>query len=206
MKYKLTGIICVLLITLFVTNPVKAWHSFSLPRVIAGGGAGYFRISLDNCNNQYTSKWSNIYSSQVNFRFYRSSYLTLQYEKYRNEKANEEFKTNITPFWDETFFNVGIRWYSESRRKWNFYTSLGLTFTKIKEQPGLSIFPSSNENNNTKDGKGFFAEIGTDYVIFPHAALFIELELSSVGEGGMPGFVGQSTGGFAVQAGLDLYL
>ncbi len=205
MKNKLAVALLMILFTFLFTNTVSAWQSYFLPRVIAGGGAGYFRISLDNCNNLFRSKWSGIYSGHVNLRFYRSNYLTIQYEKYRNDNAKEEFKTPISPLFEETFYNVGVRWYSEPTRKWNFYTSLGLTFTKIIEKPGLSVFPNSETNSNKKDGRGFFAEFGADYSIFPHAAFFMEIEASSVGEGGMPGFVGQSLGGFAFQAGIDFH-
>jgi len=205
MKNKFTILIFSLLIIFFVTNPVKAWHSFSLPRVIAGGGGGYFRFSLDDFNNLYTSKWDGIYTGHANFRFYRSNYLTLQYAKYRNENAKQENMNSGSPLWEETFYNVGVRWYNENSRKWNFYYTLGLTFTKLKERPGLSVFPNSNENSDSKDGRGFFLEIGADYTIFPHAAFFIEMEISSIGQGGVPAIARHSLGGFAFQAGLDLY-
>jgi len=205
MKNKLGFIVLILLIILFSTNPLKAWHSFSLPRVIAGGGAGFFRISLDAFDHLYTSKWDGIYTGHANFRFYRLNYLTLQYAKYRNEKAKQENLTSNSPLWEEMFYNIGVRWYTESYRKWNFYTTLGLTFTKIEEKPGLSVFPNSNENSGSKDGRGFFLEIGTNYTILPHASLFMEIEISSVGEGGIPAIVGHSLGGFAFQTGLDIY-
>jgi hypothetical protein len=205
MKSKIKVIVFLFLIILISTNPVKAWHSFSLPRIIAGGGAGFFRISLDNFNNLYTSKWGGIYSGHANLRFYRSNYLSIQYEKYKNDKANEEITSPINPVWEETFYNVGVRWYSETTRKWNFYTTIGLTFTKIKEQAGTSLFPESNESSDNKDGRGFFAEFGANYTIFPHAAFFIEMEVSSVGEGGVPAIAKHSVGGFAFQAGLDFY-
>jgi len=205
MKNKLPVLMLALFITLFVTNPAKAWHSFSLPRIIAGGGAGYFRISLGRFNDHYASNWSGIYSGHANLRFYRANYLTVQYAQYRNEKAKAENQSEVSPVWEETFLNVGVRWYSERTRKWNFYTTLGLTFTKIKEQPGTSLFIESNENSDSKDGRGFFAEFGANYTIIPHAALFIEMEVSSVGEGGVPAIAKHSVGGFAFQAGLDFY-
>jgi hypothetical protein len=205
MKSKIKVIVLLFLINLIFTNPVKAWHSFSLPRVVAGGGAGFFRASLDNINNLYTSKWDGIYTGHANFRLYRLTYLTLQYAKYKNENGKQQNDISGNPIWEETFYNVGVRWYSESFRKWNFYTTLGMTFTKIQEQPGLSVFPNSNENSDSKNGRGFFLEIGADYTIFPHAALFWEIEISSVGEGGVPAIVGHSLGGFAFQAGLNFY-
>jgi len=206
MRKKIVSMFLLLFVIFFIQNSAYAWHSFSLPRVIAGGGVGYFRISLGDFNSLYTSKWDGIYTGHANIRFYGANYLTVQYAKYKNDNAKQENDNSGIPVWEETFYNIGIRWYSESSRRWNFFTALGFTFTKIKEQSGLSVLSNSNENSDSKDGRGFFLEAGANYTIFPHAALFMEIEVSSVGQGGTPAIAKHSLGGFAFQVGLDFYL
>jgi hypothetical protein len=95
--------------------------------------------------------------------------------------------------------------YRDVSRKWNFYSGLGLTFAEIKEKPNLSVFPNNISIKFTRDGQGFFLELGADYVFLPHLAFLMEIEITSVGEGGSPAIAGQSLGGFAFQVGMDFY-
>jgi len=184
-----------------------AWDTFLLPKAVAGASAGYFRISLDDFNKIYASRWNYIYGAHVNVRVYRSYYLTLQYEKYKTDKMKQgmEFSSGNegAPVWDEQFINVGIRMYSSSVSRWNFYSGLGLTFITVKEKLGWSVF--ENDPSTKRRGDGFFFELGADYIILPHVALFAEFEITSAGEGGTPGFVGYSLGGYAFQIGIDFY-
>ncbi|MDW7681889.1 MAG: hypothetical protein SCK70_15105, partial [bacterium] len=101
------------------------------------------------------------------------------------------------------FINFGVRWYSDTAGKWNFYTGLGLTLITVEEQAGLSLFV--NSSSDQKKGRGFFLELGTNFQFLPHLAWLVELEMTSAGEGGMPGFVGHSIGGYTFQTGLEFY-
>ncbi len=206
MKIK-SGASLLSIVLLFVlNNSVDAWHSFYWPRLVVGGQVGYFRISLDEFKNLYSSKWDGIYSGQINVRIFRSNYLTVQCENYKNDNARTGFNDGESPVWQEKFYNIGVRWYSDVSRKWNFFSGLGLTFAEIKEKSGLSVFANQPDQKSTQDGQGFFLELGADYTFFPHVAFVLECEITSVGAGGGPAIIGQSFGGFAFQLGLDFYL
>ncbi len=201
--------VLLLLVIIFLGNGtnVFAWDSYLLPNVIAGGGAGYFRISLDQFDQLYRSRWSPVFSGQINVRVYRNYFLTAQYAKYINNKNKESAVDPNTASgnarWEERFINAGVRFYSEAAGKWNFYYTLGLTFISVTEKPGLSVFENTSAENT--DGSGFFFELGSDFNLLPHVNLFLEFEITSAGAGGTPGFVGHSLGGYAFQSGLNFY-
>ena len=119
MKFNILIPVLLIMLLIFVVGDVSAWTTYSLPKVIAGGSVGYFRISLDNFDRIYKSRWDNIYAAHANIRFYRSNYLTVQMENYENGnfKATE---TTEGANWRERFINVGVRWYPDIIRKWNF--------------------------------------------------------------------------------------
>jgi len=178
------------------------WSLLKIPRVIFGGSAGYYRASLDNYTKYYNSRWDVYYSGQASLRLYRMSYLTLQYARFQ---TNNEIGSTGEAEWNERFINIGIRWYNEGRKRWRYYAGFGFTFINVKEKTGFSLLNPNNPNDVWTNGSGFFLEIGGDYAIFPHVGLNLELEASSAGEGGTPGFVGSSLGGYAFLAGLNFH-
>jgi hypothetical protein len=178
------------------------WFLLRVPRVIVGASVGYYRASLDNYTRYYDSRWDAYYSGQANFRVYRMNYLTLQYARFR--KINQVGSVGAAE-WNERFINVGIRWYNEGRKRWRYYAGFGFTFINVIEQAGFSLLAPNDPNNVSTDASGFFLEIGGDYIILPHVALNLEIEASSAGEGGTPGFAGSSLGGYAFLAGLNFH-
>lgn len=188
---------------MFSFNEARAqWSLLRIPRVIFGGSTGYYRASLDNYTRYYDSRWDAYYSGQASVRVYRMNYLTLQYARFR--KTNQVGSVSEAE-WNERFINVGVRWYNEGRKRWRYYAGFGFTFINVKEKAGFSLLAPNNPNNVSTDGSGFFLEIGGDYVILPHVALNLEIEASSAGEGGTPGFVGSSLGGYAFSVGLNFH-
>lgn len=192
-----------LILILVAVNPAQAqWSLLKIPRVIIGGSAGYYRASLDNYTRYYDSRWDVYYGGQASLRLFRMNYLTLQYARF-----NQAQKINSTEMaeWKERFVNIGLRWYNEGRKRWRYYAGFGFTFINVKEKSGFSLLDPYNPNAVSTNGSGFFLELGGDYVVFPHVALNLEVEASSAGEGGTPGFVGSSLGGYAFLAGLNFH-
>jgi len=185
----------------------QEWIFSPMPRVIAGGTIGYFRVSLDNFNDLYSSRWDTYYSGQVSVRFYHSTYACFQYATFT--KAGKTVTIAGTDQtgqaeWKETFMNIGLRRYSDTNEKWRFYTGVGFIFIEIEEAAGISIFANKNTTDTRTEGSGFYLEIGGDYRIIPHVAFGWEIEANSAGEGGNPGFAGSNLGGLAFQLGLNL--
>ncbi len=201
MKTIIRWFVLILLLSL-APETARSWESFRLPRVIAGGSAGYFYLALDDFKSLYSSKWDRLYSGNVNIRVYRGFYLSLQYAQYLNKKAKDDIAASQTVSWDERFVNVGIRRYLDTLGKWNLYSGLGFVFISITELPDATIF-ENNTDGKTK-GKGFYFELGSRRALLPNLGLFLEFEISSAGEGGTPGFVGYNIGGYAFQCGLEL--
>jgi len=196
-----------ILLNIFAINELNgAWSYFRIPQVVFGGSIGYYRASLENYTRIYDSRWDNYYSGQMSVRVYRTNYITLQYARFqKTTEVNDQFPSGEAE-WNERFINVGVRWYSETRKRWRYYAGFGFTFINVKEKAGFSLLAPNNPNDVSTDGSGFYLEIGGDYIILPHVALNLELEASSAGEGGTPGFVGSSLGGYAFLAGLNFHL
>lgn len=201
MRKTITLIVLIGLNIFAIAEANGAWLFLKIPRVILGGSTGYYRASLDNYTRYYDSRWDIYYSGQTSIRIYRMNYLTLQYARF--QKINEANDSEAE--WNERFINVGVRWYSEGRKRWRYYAGFGFTFINIKEKSGFSLLDPNNPNDVSTNGSGFFLEIGGDYIILPHVALNLELEVSSAGEGGTPGFEGSSLGGYAFLAGLNFH-
>ena len=188
---------------LIIDEARGAWSFFRVPTVVLGGSAGYYRASLNNFDRYYDSHWDIYGSAQISARVYRMNYITLQYARF--QKTNEVEALGKAE-WDERFFNIGLRWYGEGRKRWRYYAGFGFTFISIEEKPGLSILAPNDPNDVSTSGSGFFLELGADYIILPHIALNLEFEVSSAGEGGTPGFEGSSLGGYAFLAGINFHL
>jgi len=75
----------------------------------------------------------------------------------------------------------------------------------VEEKAGFSVLEPESTNDVSTDGSGFYLEVGADYIFIPHVGLNIELEISSAGEGGTPGFMGSSLGGYAFLTGLNFH-
>ena len=203
MRKKIAILVLIGLNILVIDDAQSAWSFFRVPRVVLGGSTGYYRASLDNFTRYYDSRWDFYYSGQMSVRVFRMNYLTLQYARF--QKTNDVESVGKAE-WNERFINVGIRWYGEGRKRWRYYAGFGFTFINVKEKSGFSLLDSNNPNDSSTSGSGFFLEIGGDYVLFPHVALNLELEVSSAGEGGTPGFEGSSLGGYAFLAGINFHL
>lgn len=202
------NIIFLLLILLNIftfTEAIAAWSYFTRPRVIFGGSTGFFRASLDNYTSIYISRWDNYHSGQISFRAYKNNYVTVQYARFQKTARINDNNFLGNAKWNERIINVGVRWYSESSKRWRLFTGLGFTFIHVKEKAGFSLLAPDSPNDVSTNGSGFFLEIGGDYLIIPHVALNLELEVTSASEGGTPGFVGSSLGGYAFLAGLNFH-
>lgn len=203
MKKNIAILVLVGLSLLEINEANCAWSFFRVPRVVLGGSTGYYRASLDNFSRYYDSRWDIYYSGQISARLFRMNYLTLQYARF--QKSNEVESLGKAE-WNERFINVGVRWYGEGQKRWRYYAGFGFTFIHIEEKPGFSLLAPNNPNEVSTNGSGFFLELGADYIILPHVALNLELEVSSAGEGGTPGFEGSSLGGYAFLAGINFHL
>ncbi len=203
MRTKITLSLLLGLIIFSGNEACAQWSLLKIPRVIFGGSAGYYRASLDNYTRYYDSRWDAYFGGQASIRVYRMNYLTLQYARF--QKA-EEISPTETAKWNERFINVGVRWYNEGRKRWRYYAGFGFTFINVKEKTSFSLLASSDPNDVSTNGSGFFLELGGDYMLFPNVGLNLEVEVCSAGEGGTPGFVGSSLGGYAFLAGLNFHL
>ncbi len=210
MNRKIISLLSILFLCLITsTGWSQHWRFAPFPRVIAGGTIGYFRVSLDNFSELYNGRWDSYMSGQASVRFYKSTYATFQYATFSKQGKTvsiEETSETGQANWNETFMNIGFRRYTETNRKWRFFTGLGFVFINIEEEPGISVFNNKKPTDTKTSGSGFYLEIGGDYIIIPHVAIGWEIEANSAGEGGNPGFAGSNLGGLSFQLGLNLDL
>jgi len=195
----------VLLILLFFAEAESQWSRHNPPHAVIGGSAGFYRVSFENFTDIYDSRWDYDYSSQVSVRVYRGNYATFQYSRFQKTKKVNTQELSGEAEWDQRFINIGIRWYSDAQKRWRFYSGFGFSFVSVTEKAGFSVLEPESTKDVATHGSGFYLEIGADYIIIPHVGLNIELEISSAGEGGTPGFMGSSLGGYAFLTGLNFH-
>ncbi len=195
----------VLLSLLFFSPAESQWARFNPPRAVIGGSAGFYRVSFENFTDVYDSRWDYDYSSQISIRVFRSNYATVQFSRFKKAEriSSESLLGNAA--WEQRFINVGIRWYSDTQKRWRFYSGFGFSFVSVSEKAGFSVIEPESTKDVATDGSGFYLEVGADYIFIPHVGLNIELEISSAGEGGTPGFMGSSLGGYAFLTGLSFH-
>lgn len=188
-----------------VAEASSGWTWYTFPRLIAGGSAGLFRASLENFPDVYDSRWGGYYSGHANVRIYKAHYLSVQYGQFRKTATTDVNGVPAPAEWAERLLNVGIRWYAEPYRQWRFYSGFGLNFVQVQEKADFSLLKPAATAEVASSGRGFYLEVGTDFVLVPNLGLALELEVSSASKGGAPGFMGSSLGGYLLAAGLNFY-
>ena len=204
-RYTNIFVLLVLINLLFFSQAESQWSRFRQPHAVIGGSVGFYRVSFDNFTDIYDSRWDHYYSSHASIRVYHSNYATIQYSRFQKTKNVDTPELSGEAAWDQRFINIGVRWYSDAQRKWRFYSGFGFSFVNVTEKAGLSVLEPASTKDVSSDGSGFYLEIGADYIIIPHVGLNIEVEISSAGEGGTPGFMGSSLGGYAFLTGLNFH-
>ena len=176
------------------------------PRLVLGGSLGRFRISYDDFDKIYDSRWDNAFGG---FATYMVSAPYNVVVKYRNFSRTDQFTTTdnrkLALEWDEKWYNVGLRYAVLSRRGFSNYFGFGFTFMKIEEAGEYSVF-SQEDLGKERDAGGFFIEFGLHYSLMEYLSLFSELEITSAGLEGKSGFEGNSVGGYYVGVGASLLL
>lgn len=206
MKRIVANLIFIVIIILLWGTPAESqWSRFNPPRAVIGGSAGFYRVSFENFTNIYNSRWDYDYSTQISVRVYRSNYATLQYSRFKKTASISNESLSGEAAWEQRFINIGVRWYSDTQKRWRFYSGFGFAFVSVTEQGGFSVLEPESLADVTTDGSGFYLEIGADYLVIPHVGLNLELEISSAGEGGSSGFMGSSLGGYAFLGGLSFH-
>jgi len=194
---------------LFTTlNTAEAWEYFySQPRIMAGGEIGMFRISLDQFEDIYTSRWGESLGGFAGVRITRAYYFTCKYGQFsQNGKTGKhpESGANLSRSrWEEEWYQFGVRVHPPITRKFNSYYGFGISYFKTSEVDQLSVFTLNKTSENT--GSGFYMELGFEYFPVQYLAAYLQMEVSSGGVKGNTGFESMSIGGFRFTAGVSVW-
>jgi hypothetical protein len=181
-------------------------YGYFQPRFTLGGSAAEFRISLDEFENIYQSRWGASYGGFVGVRVFSAHYALFKYATFqKGGKKGILPETGLdlqNAKWDEQWYSIGLRVQPPILRKIQSYYGFGVAFFDVDEQPGLSVFQDQDENGL---GTGFYLELGLEYFPMQKASAFFELEVASGGTRGKTGFEAFSVGGFRFALGLTLW-
>ncbi|MBN1464677.1 outer membrane beta-barrel protein [candidate division KSB1 bacterium] len=181
------------------------------PRAMVGGQTSYFRISVHNFEDVYSSRWGASYGGFAGVRVFGAHYVTCKYGAFQKggksgapAPAGEELQNAQ---WDEQWYKVGLRIHPTVEKKWGSYYGFGLGFFAVEEVEPISIFkPIGDGGTSDQDGgTGFYLEVGIDYFILRKLAAFFELEISSGGTRGRSSFEAMSVGGWLFSCGLSYW-
>jgi hypothetical protein len=177
------------------------------PRMILGGDAALFRISLDQFESVYDNRLGMSYGGFAAMRVYSGHYLLVKYRNFHQdgrEGVHPESGQELSKArWDEKWYAVGVRMHPPLVRRTQTYYGFGVVFYNVKEKPELSVFNSSTVTKDKDWGNGFFLEMGAEYFLTSRLGSFFEMEVSSGGVRGKTGFEAFSVGGFRFALGLN---
>lgn len=191
---------------LTASHGVAQPYGYFQPRITLGGSAAQFRISLDEFENIYESRWGASYGGFVGVRVFSAHYALLKYSTFQKAgKKGIHSQSGLdlrNAKWDERWYSIGLRVHPPILRKIQSYYGFGVAFFDVDEQPGLSVFQDQDENGL---GSGFYLELGLEYFPVEKASAFFEFEVASGGTRGKTGFEAFSVGGYRFALGLTLW-
>jgi len=200
------------LVSLILILPALAHSQYApafqkphLPRVMLGGDAAMFRISLDEFDTIYKSRWGTSYAGYVGVRVYSTYYAAFKYGSFQKEGKSGLHDESGQPLqnahWNERWYKIGARVHPMPERQWNSYYGFGFAFYDVDENQPVAVFEKSKTDEL---GTGFYMDLGLEYYLRKWAALYFELGISSGGMQGRTGFEAMSIGGYRFALGLTL--
>jgi hypothetical protein len=199
--------IIVLLVLFFPVKSKAQFESYYQPRVMLGGNAARFRISLDSFEDIYDGRWGSSYGGFAGVRAFSANYLLFKYGSFiKDGKQGTHPETGLDladARWEEKWYSVGMRLFPPLVGKFHSYYGFGISFFDVVESENLSVF----ENGTNKDdgmGNGFYLELGLDYYPVERIGAFFEMQVASGGVRGRTGFEAMSVGGFSFAAGITV--
>lgn len=183
------------------------------PRLLLGGNASLFRISVHNFTDVYASHWGESYGGFAGLRAFGAHYITFKYGDFQQSgKSNDSIAPQSgRPLqdarWREQWYKIGLRIHPPVERRVGSYYGFGLGFYNSSEVDSLSVFQTVGQAKPTSDnsGTGFYLEIGIDYFVHKKMAAFFEVEISSGGTRGRSSFEAMSVGGWLLSVGVSVW-
>ena len=195
-------------VTCILVAPAQAQrYPYAQPRMMLGGDLALFRISLQDFEKVYSSRWGESYAAFAGVRLFAGNYLTFKVHTF--DKGGIE---GIHPIsgrdlemarWREKWYCVGLRVHPPLTRKTHSYYGFGVALFDVQEEPDLSVFSAMNQKKNDDLGSGFYLELGIEVFPLQRLAGFFEMEISSGGIHGKTGYESFSVGGFRFALGFS---
>ena len=126
---KILAIIASLLLLSFYAPQVYGQRYFSDPRIIAGGSAAQFRISLDRYEEVYDGRWGFAYGWFAGVRVYANMYITVSGRYF--EKDGKADAIHSEAHWKENWYLIGIRRWMIGEKKFGSSIGIGYAFFNI---------------------------------------------------------------------------
>lgn len=199
----------VALLSLYFCLSVQAQDSDWQPSWLKlGAGIGIFRISHDNFTGVYQHRWGDCYSGHAAMRTVRGIHLLGKYKYFTMTGKNGSHSVTGVPYdranWRETWYNIGLRRYSDSDARTESFFGFGISLFRIKENPEIALYSTPQNPEPDQRGNGFFLELGLQRRLNRFFSGQIEFEITSAGVSGASILESKSIGGFFLGLGLAL--
>lgn len=173
-----------------------------------GAGMGVFRISHDNFTGVYRHRWGDCYGGHAAIRTLRGIHLLGKYKYFQMDGKNGIHSPTGIQYdqanWRETWYNIGLRRYSDSDARTESFFGFGISLFKIRENPEIALFSTPQNPEPDRRGNGFFLELGLQRRLNRFVSGQIEFEITSAGVAGTSILESKSIGGFYLGLGLAL--
>ncbi|MFQ5631512.1 MAG: hypothetical protein ACE5I1_22300 [bacterium] len=178
----------------------------SAPRTSIGIEAATFRVSYEQFDDFFDSKWGFAWGGHATVRLSSKYNVVVKYRSFDKSELVQFNDVSQSLDWEEQWVNVGVRYIRTPNRGVMNFFGFGLSFFNLEGTGVTRILPATE---GTADGKvnstGFFLDFGIGYPLFRKTYFLIEVELTSVGIDGSGGFESSSIGGIYLGAGLNVF-
>lgn len=200
-------LLLIAMVSLSFSFPIQAQDQrWTEPWLKFGGGLGLFRISHDNFIGIYKHRWGGCYGGHVAIRTIRGIHLLGKYKFFQMDGKSGVHTATGIPYdqanWQESWYNIGLRRYSDSDARTESFFGFGISLFRIKENSEIALFSATQNSDRNRRGNGFFLELGLQRRLNRYLNGQIEFEITSAGVDGVSILESRSIGGFFLGLGL----
>lgn len=178
------------------------------PRLTLGATGGMFRISHDQFDNSFKSKWGPSWGAHAIVRLSNRYHVVAKYKRYAKSEDITIDQESLEIDWQQQWINLGLRFSGSSAERITSSLGFGLAFFNATGNSvdqvlrGNPLMPQYVESE--KSATGFFLDLGVNIPLHKLVSLLVELELSSASPEGGGGFEATSIGGIFFGVGVNI--
>lgn len=179
------------------------------PRLTVGATGGMFRISHDQFDDSFKSKWGPAWGAHAVVRLSNRYHVVAKYKRYVKSEDITLDQQRLEIDWQQQWINLGLRFSGSSADRITSSLGFGLAFFSATGNSVNQVLRGNARSpqylESEKSATGFFLDLGVNIPLHKLVALLVELELSSASPEGGGGFEATSIGGVFFGVGVNIF-